>query len=57
MNMIRISMIHDDILIMMMNLCDFRGLRLFPKYLSVRTCSLDDHLGKQYNHEGRMGRP
>jgi hypothetical protein len=36
-------MIRDDILIMMMNLCYFRGLGLFLEYLSVRTCSLDDH--------------
>jgi hypothetical protein len=40
---------------MMMSLCYFWGLRLFPEYLNVRTCSLDDHLGKQYNHEGGMG--
>jgi hypothetical protein len=54
MNMMIISMIRDDIMIMMMNLCYFRGLGLFPEYLSVRTCSLDDHPGKQYNHEGGM---
>jgi hypothetical protein len=35
----------------------FRGLGLFLEYLSVRTCSLDDHRGKQYNHEGGMGCP
>jgi hypothetical protein len=40
---------------MMMNLYHFRGLGLFPEYLSVRTCSLDDHLGKQYNYESGMG--
>jgi hypothetical protein len=28
---------------MMMNLRYFRRLGLFPEYLSVRTCSLDDH--------------
>jgi hypothetical protein len=28
-------MIHDDILIMMMSLCYFRGLGLFLEYLSV----------------------
>jgi hypothetical protein len=28
---------------------------LFSEYIFVRTCSLDDHLGKQYNHEGGMG--
>jgi hypothetical protein len=38
------------ILIMMMNLWYYRGLRLFPEYLSVRTCSLDDHPRKHYNH-------
>jgi hypothetical protein len=43
MNMMRIFMIDDDILIMMMNLYYFRGLGLFLEYLSVRTCSLDDH--------------
>jgi hypothetical protein len=42
---------------MMMNLGYFRGLELFPEYISVRTGSLDDHPGKQYNHEGGMGRP
>jgi hypothetical protein len=47
----------DAILIMMMNLWYFRRLGLFPEYLSVRTCPLDDHPGKQYNHEGEMGRP
>ena len=36
----------DNILIMMMNLWYLRGLGLFPEYLSVRICSLDDHLGK-----------
>jgi hypothetical protein len=30
-------------MIMMMFLWHFRGLRLFPEYLSVRTCSLRDH--------------
>jgi hypothetical protein len=39
-----------------MNMWYFRGLRLFPEYLSVRTYSLHDHPGKQYNHEGGMGR-
>jgi hypothetical protein len=47
----------DDILIMIMNLYHFRGLGLFPEYLSIRTYSLDGHLGKHYNHEGGMGRP
>jgi hypothetical protein len=42
---------------MMMNLWYFRGLGLFPEYLSVRTCSLRDHAGQQYNHEGGMGCP
>jgi hypothetical protein len=57
MNMMRISIICDDILIIMMNLCYFRGLGLFLEYLSVRTYSLYDHPEKQYNHEGGMGRP
>jgi hypothetical protein len=35
----------------------FKGLELFLEYLSVRTCSLDDHPGKQCIHEGRMGCP
>jgi hypothetical protein len=43
MNMMRIFMIHDHILIMMMNLYQFWGLGLFLEYLFVRTCSLDDH--------------
>jgi hypothetical protein len=42
---------------MMLNLWHFRGLGLFPKYLSVRTCSLRDHPRKQCNHEGGLGRP
>jgi hypothetical protein len=44
---------YDDVILdMMMNLWYFRGLWLFPEYLSVRTCSLDDHPRKQYNHDG-----
>jgi hypothetical protein len=49
MNMMRIFMIrwcyldYDD------ELWYFRGLRIFPEYLSVRTCSLRDHPGKQCN--------
>jgi hypothetical protein len=35
----------------------FRVLGRFTKYLSVRTWSLRDHLGQQYNSEGGMGRP
>jgi hypothetical protein len=31
-----------------------QGARAVPEYLPVRTCSLDDHPGKQYNHEGGM---
>jgi hypothetical protein len=40
---------------MVLSLCYFRGLGLFLEYLSVRTCSLDDHPGKQY--EGGIGHP
>jgi hypothetical protein len=40
-----------------MKMCYFRGLELFLEYLYVRTCSLDGHPGKQYNHEGGMGHP
>jgi hypothetical protein len=43
--------------IMMLYLCHSRGLERFLECLSVRTCSLDDRLGKQYNHEGGMGCP
>jgi hypothetical protein len=35
----------------------FKGLDRFLECLSVRTGSLDDHPGKQYIHEGGMGRP
>jgi hypothetical protein len=35
----------------------FRGLELFLECLSVRTGSLDDRPGKQFNHEGGVGRP
>jgi hypothetical protein len=42
---------------MIMSLWHFRGLGLFPEYLSVRTYSLRDHPGKQYNHEGDIGHP
>jgi hypothetical protein len=35
----------------------FMGLELFHECLSIRTCSLRDHPGQQYNHEGGMGRP
>jgi hypothetical protein len=31
-----------------------RGLERFLEFLSIRTGSLDDHPGKQYNHEGGM---
>ena len=34
-----------------------RGLERFLECLSVRTCSMDDRLGKQCNHEGGVGRP
>jgi hypothetical protein len=47
----------DDILIMMMSLCYFSGLGLLSEYLSVRTCSLDDHPRKLCSHEGGMGLP
>jgi hypothetical protein len=42
---------------MMIYLWHLRGLERFLECLSVRTCSLDDRLGKQCNHEGGMGRP
>jgi hypothetical protein len=32
----------------------FMGLERFLECLFVRTGSLDDHSGKQYNHEGGM---
>jgi hypothetical protein len=56
---------HDEIiydtlfslLIMMIYLWPLRGLKLFLECLSVRTCSLDDHPGKQSNHDGGVGRP
>jgi hypothetical protein len=44
-------------MIMIINLWHFRVLELFLGYLSVRTYSLRDHLGEQYNHEGGMGHP
>jgi hypothetical protein len=31
------------------------GTQVVSRDLSVRTCSLDDHPEKQYNHEGGMG--
>jgi hypothetical protein len=43
--------------IMMLYLWYSRGLERFLGCLSVRTCSLDDHPGKQCNHEGEMGCP
>jgi hypothetical protein len=43
--------------IMMLYLWHLRGLERFLECLSVRTCSLDDRLGKQSNHEGGVGRP
>jgi hypothetical protein len=46
-----------SLLIMMMILRHLRGLERFLECLSVRTGSLDDHPGKQYNHEGGMLRP
>jgi hypothetical protein len=39
----------------MRNMRYFRGLVLIPEYLLVRTYSVDDHPGKQYNHDGGMG--
>jgi hypothetical protein len=45
------------LLIMMMILRHLRGLERFLECLSVRTDSLDDHPGKQYNYEDGMGRP
>ena len=49
---------YDTMMLSWCGPCDyFRGLRLFPEYLSVRTCSLRDHLGKQYNHKVGMGHP
>jgi hypothetical protein len=48
-------MIRGLLLIMMMELWHLRGLKRFLECLSVRTGSLDDHLGKQYIHEGGMG--
>jgi hypothetical protein len=57
MNMMRLFMIHYfPLLIMVMILRHSRGLERFLECLSVRTGSLDDHPGKQYNHEGGMGR-
>jgi hypothetical protein len=47
--MIRYSGYNDELV----TLKEARAL----EYFSVRTCSLDDHPGKQYNHEGGMGRP
>jgi hypothetical protein len=44
-------------LFMMIYLRHLRGLERFLEYLSVRTSSLDDRPGKQYNHEGGMGCP
>jgi hypothetical protein len=58
MNMMRLSMIrYFPLLIMMIYLWHLRGLELFLECLSIRTGSLDDHLGKQCNHEGGMGHP
>jgi hypothetical protein len=48
---------YDDDILIMINLYHFRGLELFLEYLSVETCSLDDHSRKKYNHEGGMGCP
>jgi hypothetical protein len=42
---------------MIMNLWHFRGLKMFPEYLSIRTYKLRDYPEKQYNHEGGMGHP
>jgi hypothetical protein len=42
---------------MMIALWYLRGLERFLECLSIRTGSLDDHPGKQYSHEGGMGRP
>jgi hypothetical protein len=44
-------------LFMVIYLWQLRGLERFLECLFVRTCSLDDRLGKQCNHEGGMGRP
>jgi hypothetical protein len=41
----------------MIYLWHLRGLERFLECLSVRTCSLDDCLGKQCNHEGGVGHP
>jgi hypothetical protein len=38
-------------------LVTLKGLSLFPEYLSVRSCLLDDHPRKQYNREGGIGHP
>jgi hypothetical protein len=43
-------------MIMIMSLLHSRGPGLFLEYISVRTYSLRDHTGQQYNHEGEMGR-
>jgi hypothetical protein len=43
--------------IKMLYLWPLRGLERFLECLSVRTCSMDDRLGKQCNHEGGVGRP
>jgi hypothetical protein len=57
MNMMKLFMIrclpfdYDD------GIVTFMGLEQFLECLSVRTSSLDDHSGKQYNHEGGMRRP
>jgi hypothetical protein len=51
---------NDDTMIfldMMIYLWHSRGLEQFLERLSIRTCSLDDHPGKQCNHEGGTGRP
>jgi hypothetical protein len=58
MNMMRF--INDTLFplfIMILYLWHLRGLEQFLECLSIRTCSLDDHLGKQCNHEGGVGRP
>jgi hypothetical protein len=50
--------IYDTMMLSRYWSCDTLGdSGCFPEYLSVRTCSLSDHLGKQCSHEGGMGRP
>jgi hypothetical protein len=57
MNMTILFMIRYLLLEMMMALRYLRGIERFLERLPVRTGSLDDHSGKQYSHEGGIGRP